>query len=241
MSGLQVKWDKAPLDRISQTLRQKGWFIFWYFSYDAVARQLRGVRRRFRVVAILVLDSGFSTLGRKINRTIVEIESCMWQALTQLDLATILHPLLSSPIRACVCTLVSQALTNQFTPNSAWLFFETKKTFWKTFLGSSPNEDVGFRVIRRIMMIFCDIHRCMSNYKAYDKSSWKSYCFTANYHIIRLLWKYNFNSFVPSFSIQFIFSQHILLRYILILSCSLHSYHYPNNATWRIKSGLNFL
>jgi hypothetical protein len=52
-------------------------YIFHYFSYDDVATQLRPVCRWFCYAATMVLNSGFSTLGPKIERAVVAVENML--------------------------------------------------------------------------------------------------------------------------------------------------------------------
>jgi len=65
--------------------------VFRYCCYEDVAVQLRPVCRRFCDIATMLLNSGFSTLGPKIDRAMVAVELNMSHARNDPDLKAMIQ------------------------------------------------------------------------------------------------------------------------------------------------------
>ncbi|KDR12634.1 hypothetical protein L798_13607 [Zootermopsis nevadensis] len=72
--------------------------IFENCSYDFLARQVRPMCRRFRDAAALVLNCGFSTLGPKIDRAMVEAVSDFEEGRTLGELLVSTFPFTSATV-----------------------------------------------------------------------------------------------------------------------------------------------
>jgi len=81
--------------------------IFRYCSYEDVATEIRPVCRRFCDVATMVLNSGFSTLGPKIDRAILTVKRSMPHDQNDPDLKAMIRAfnaleVMKSQVRFCV-------------------------------------------------------------------------------------------------------------------------------------------